>query len=146
MCLLKIKKKMTPQDVQNNFNQCVLYYIFNEGDSNVYSRDLVDVGVKSYDFQTGEYYMSDWYLETCDIPTNTTLATYSLQDVLDHYNLVYQWPLDISGAFENSFARLTTTQLNSAQLGPAYYNVMAFDTTAGVLKRYTSQGWTTDLF
>jgi hypothetical protein len=108
------------EDVDNNASKYILYYCgFINEDKNVYQTDCSDVCVIGYDEIDIHLLISGWIPSGYGAPSNTTLTSYDMVDVVTWFRDFYLRPQQISDAqhFKMSSTDLASTRTDSSMVG-----------------------------
>lgn len=132
---------MTPDELNANFQQAVLYYVFQQGDTTLYATDLSNLCTMTTD-GSGYLEVLDWIASVSyAVPSNTTLQGYTVAQVVNYYNQYYNWPTAIRNINAQTFLQLTTSELNTVQVDSSFTGYLAFSTDDQKVMRYTGSAW-----
>jgi hypothetical protein len=120
--------------VQSDLNsypyQYILYYCNSpagQNDPTVYQVDCSDVAVLSYDM-SGDIQIDSWLLGSYSAPSNATLLSYSLLDVLSFYHSFYEIPVEIA---DDQHHKISSTDLAACRVDSSMIGYVVLNTTLG---------------
>lgn len=125
-------------DLNSYPSQFMLYYCnYINSDSKVYQTTLSDVCTLSFDIDNNTVF-SDWLIGGYSMPSNATLLTYVLNDVLTFYNNFYIIPYIIAA---NQYYQISTVDLASVRADASMIGYRIFDITTRTVKSWSGSVW-----
>jgi hypothetical protein len=132
---------MSSQSDLNSYPyQYVLYYCNSpagQNDSTVYQTNCSDVAVLSYDM-SGDIQIDSWLIGGYSQPSNVTLLSYTLLDVLNFYHGFYEEPVEIA---ENQHYKITSTELAACRVDSTMIGYVVYNTTIQKEQYYDGTSW-----
>jgi hypothetical protein len=101
---------MQQEDLNSNWISTILYYCYQVIPGRCYDINGTDVGTWSYDIDSN-LIISTWLPNDISQPSNATLLTYDLNNVLSFYLSHYLFPYNISES--QSRQRLTSSEIST---------------------------------
>lgn len=132
---------MSSQSDLNSYPyQYILYYCNSpagQNDSTVYQTNCSDVAVLSYDM-SGDIQIDSWLIGGYSQPSNITLLSYTLLDVLNFYHGFYEEPVEIA---ENQHYKITSTKLAACRVDSTMIGYVVYNTTIQKEQYYDGTSW-----
>lgn len=149
VALAAVAMSMTRQELTDNFNAAILYYLDGLDAAVHWSSDLSSVCTPDYDFGLDPpqkiIQADSWLPDIVDFPEPdiADLMMPSVVDVMDFYTPNYAIPDSITAA-QSVFAKFSTTQLNTSYVDDDMDGYVVFDSTVKRLKYYNrgNLSWT----
>jgi hypothetical protein len=130
----------TQADVNTNPNQYILYYCgADQKDATVYQQDCSNVCAFSYNETTGDLQINTWYVVAYTQPSNETLLSFALVDVLAWFDNFYTRPAAISNS---QFNKYTTSELAATRKDDSLIQNIVFDTETHTTQYWNGSAWT----
>ena len=132
---------MSSQSDLNSYPyQYILYYCNSpagQNDSTVYQIDCSDVAVLSYDM-SGDIQIDSWLLGSYSAPSNVTLLSYTLLDVLTFYHGFYEEPVEIAN---NQHYKITSAELAACRVDSSMIGYVVYNSTIQKQQYYDGSAW-----
>lgn len=133
---------MLQEELNLNWIAVILYYCYQQISGRCYDINGVDVGSWGYDEDSNLIVVS-WTPNDITEPTNETLLSYNISDVLSFYDSHYVFPY---GIYESQpFEQLSTTDIDSIDNDGGFLknNYLVYDSTLNVLKKWDGTSFVT---
>lgn len=139
---------MNQAELNQNYIQAILFYCYQINNTHFFNTWASDVCTLTYNTENN-LIIFEWFLDnvTYNIPqpTNETLMTYNVSDVLNFHDECYLFPENIFNANQNAYFFATTSELNAIPTTRLVIcdGYRAFDTTIKrvVFWNNTAQAW-----
>lgn len=128
------------QDLQDNFEACVLYYCFDQKDATIYDTTLVALGGIVWKDNDRSMDRETWTREY-PCPSNDMLLTYDLLTVLDYWNTTYVWPNGIKNTFASAFYFIDDESLARVHFDATYTGMMIYNTSRQQVQFFDGSSW-----
>lgn len=129
---------MLQSDLNSNFLQSILYYIDQQISGRRYDPYATQCGTYSYD-GSGNLQIDTWLIGDITQPSNSTLLSYTLSNIITFYTNKYANPYAILA--QQPFFSITTTDRNNLETTLIQNGYCIYNSTAGIVQFWNGSAW-----